>query len=74
MAQRKTPPEGGRKRRSGLTPAEQAEAVSDWLCIFGAVSVTAGVGLLLGVGALLITAGVCCIGLAWLISRGGGAA
>lgn len=74
MAERKTPPEGGKKRRKGLTQAEQAEAVSDGLCIFGAVCLATGVGVVLGIGALLITAGLCCIGLAWLIARGGGRA
>ena len=57
------------KRKAPFTPQEQAEAVSDGLCIFGAISLSIGVGVLFGIGALLITAGICCIGIGYLIDR-----
>lgn len=55
-------------QRNPLTAEEQAVAVSDGLCIVGSVSLTAGVGLLLGIGALLVCAGICCIGMSVAIA------
>ena len=56
-------------QKTPFPPQEQAEAVSDGLCIFGAISLSVGVGVLFGIGALLITVGICCIGLGYLIDR-----
>lgn len=47
----------------------KAEYVADALCVSGSCAITAGAAILCGVGVALIVAGVCMIGIGYLIDR-----